>query len=256
MVKKAFTINQFRTAEEINSYKELLVNNIYQAIEIFYPYDRDDEAKMVYTNSIKSLLEYNPEVVLHLPFGKNNNLLINEDGIIISRIKDSIDYGKSLKAKKFTLHLGYATNNRSEDIMRIIEILKELTLYDKDIFIMIENMPSNNELGYSPKEIRYIIDAVGMDNLKFILDTGHANVSQFTISDYLTLLKNDLYHVHLNDNKGFKDEHARIGSGNIDFKTFFKENINYKELYCSEIIYKDKEDLLQYALDIDNCLNS
>ena len=42
------------------------------------------------------------------------------------------------------------------------------------MFVMIENMPGSGELWYSPKEILEIINEVNLDNLKFILDTGHA----------------------------------------------------------------------------------
>ena len=74
MVKKCFTINQFRTRNEINSYKILLEKNIFQGIEIFYPYDTGDEGFINYTKGIKELLKYNPEVVMHLPYGPKNDL--------------------------------------------------------------------------------------------------------------------------------------------------------------------------------------
>lgn len=256
MVKKAFTINQFRTKEEINSYKELLEKGIYQGIEIFYPYELSKDNYDTYTASLKELMVYNPEVVLHLPFGKKNNLLSSDGAFVLERLKNAIDYGITFGAKKFTLHLGYVNDDRTKDINNIINILKDLVNHSKDAYIMIENMPSIIELGYSPKEIKYIISKVNSPQLKFILDTGHANVSTFTIKDYLIELSDLLMHVHLNDNNGLRDEHARIGNGNIDFVSFFKDNKDYNELYCSEILYKTKDDLVMYASDIDKSYNS
>lgn len=251
MAKIAFTINQFRTKEEIESFGQLLANNLYQGIEIFYPYSRDKNGYDEYTVAITKLLIFNPEVVLHLPFGAKNNLLDDRDGNILRRLKDAIDYGKSLRATKFTLHLGESFGRRDDAIERLVYLVKDLCKYAGDSFIMIENMPSSRELGYSPKEIKYIIERSNCFNLKFILDTGHANVSEYLIDDYLFELREELMHVHINDNNGLRDEHVRIGLGDIDFKKFIANNKDYKNLYCLEIIYKDKDDLVLYANDLN-----
>lgn len=252
-MKKCFTINQFRTTEEIKSYQPLLANNIFQAIEIFYPYGQSEEAFINYTNNIKDLMVYHPEMVMHLPFGRQNDLCnLDLYQVVLDRMKAAITYSRQFNIKKFTLHLGYLNNNNREFILKhIIEVLKDLCDHAYPGDLMIENMPGIGEIGYSPQEIMDIIKAVNKPNLKFILDTGHANVSAFTISDYLDLLGSKLRHIHLNDNHGQRDEHARLGTGNINFKELFSQLPNYDDLYCLEILYKDVNDLEIYAADLD-----
>ena len=48
MIKKSFTINPNRTIDEIRSYKELLVDGIYQGCEIFYPYNKTKDKNNFY----------------------------------------------------------------------------------------------------------------------------------------------------------------------------------------------------------------
>ena len=121
--------------------------------------------------------------------------------------------------------------------------------------VMIENMPQDNELGYSPYEIKEIIDKVNLDNLKFILDTGHAHVSSYSNIEYIEVLKDKLYHMHFSDNNGSTDQHKRIGLGNIDFVEIFKKlhEINYDELHCMEVIFKKADELREFATDIEKC---
>ena len=69
MIKKCFTINQNRTTEEFQSYHQLFEKNLFQAIEIFYPYDKSIEQMETYEKNVLDLMKYNIEVVLHLPHG-------------------------------------------------------------------------------------------------------------------------------------------------------------------------------------------
>jgi sugar phosphate isomerase/epimerase len=200
-------------------------------------------------------MEYNPEVVMHLPFGPKNDLCnLLEYEKVVKTMKDAITYSRMFNVHKFTLHLGYANGNRGEVINHLVKVLQDLCDYAYPSNIMIENMPGIKEVGYSPIEIKDIIGRVSKSNLKFIFDTGHANVSGFSFYEYFELLKTDLTHIHINDNDGSRDQHARIGAGNIDFKSFLKELTDYQELFCLEILYKDVNDLLEYSRDLDKCI--
>ena len=261
-MKKCFTINAMRTRDDFTSYDKIISDNIFCAVELFYPYNVTSEQATLYEEEVTKLINNHPllEVVLHLPHGGLNNLVLpnfsrNEE--IINRMRDAITFAKKHNAKKLTLHLGSAYNNESEYrqklINALIPILQELCDYAKDQNIMIENMPRDNELGYAPLEILDIIKRVNMPNIKFILDTGHAHVSDYKIDDYIITLKDYLYHIHFSDNHGICDEHKPIGSGTIDFTHVFKllNNIHYNELHCLEILFKDFHDLLSYAKDIE-----
>ncbi len=261
MIKKCFTINQHRTTEEFASYERLIKEKKFSAIEIFYPYDKTEEEQEVYKQNVLNLMKYDIEVVLHLPHGNHSNLCNPSNYTeVIERFKKAIDFSKQFGVKKLTLHLGGFDGNdetvsRDELVNKCIENVKKLADYCYPQYLMIENMPASNELGYSPDEILYIITKANCSNVKFIFDFGHANVSQYRIEEYIEKLSNFLMHLHISDNDGTKDQHHRIGTGNIDYKKIFKLLSFYKELYCLEIIYQDVNDLIVYEKDLNKVLS-
>lgn len=259
-MKKCFTINTARSTEEFKEYEKLLDEGIYQAVEIFFPYNLSEDNYSIYYNNVRNLKarHLNCEVVMHLPFGVDNNLCdLNDYVRIVQRMKDGIEFTSHFGTKKLTLHLGGVKKDvpRKDYINHIVPVLKVLCTYASkyNMNVMIENMPKDIELGYSPNEIREIIDSVGMDNLKFILDTGHAHVSDYEIEDYIELLHDKLYHIHFSDNMGKSDEHKRMGLGNIDFEKVFNklQEVGYDQLHCMEVIYQDVSILRDFAEDFD-----
>ncbi|NLM32281.1 MAG: sugar phosphate isomerase/epimerase [Acholeplasmataceae bacterium] len=259
-MKKCFTINPSRTAEDFESYRPLLVEGVYRAIEIFYPYHFEPKKQAAYTENVKNLKRDFPavEIVLHLPHGPANDLGNFEKATAVMKVmKDGVDYGASLGATKLTLHLGYMFPGatRAEALSHCEEVLSELAEYarKRDMYLMIENMPGPSELGYAPGEIKTLIERVGAANLKFILDTGHAHLSEYDIGEYIDILAPYLYHTHFSDNDGSGDRHGRLGSGTIDFYGVLKKlrKIGYNELYCLEIIFETAADLYRNAADLD-----
>lgn len=260
-MKKCYTINCMRTKEDFIEYNKLISEGLFQGVELFYPYNVNEEQKNLYTNEVSKLLNnHNLEVVLHLPHGGVNNLVNNDyshNYEIIQRMKDASDYASKFNAKKLTLHLGCAFKecNRDQLLDQIVIVLRELCDYVKkyQMHIMIENMPGFGELGYSVEEIKDLIERVNCDNLKFILDTGHAHVSAYSIEEYIIKLQKYLYHIHFSDNDGSCDQHKPINQGNIDFISVFEnlKQIGYKELHCLEIIFKTADDLRRYNQDIE-----
>lgn len=259
-MKKCFTVNCMRKSNDFDGYEKILKEGLYQGIEIFFPYNVSDEQRDLYNKRVKKIIEeINPEMVLHLPHGKNNDL-ITENGelnnLVIDRMKNAISYASQMGAKKLTLHLGYHPKDLTREqavecVIKAVEVLCDFAKeYDSNI--MIENMPGYGELGYSPDEILYIIEKVNKVNLKFILDTGHAHCSKYELIEYVQKLSKYLYHMHFNDNDGTADQHKRVNSGTIDFKKLFTElnNIKYDQLHCMEVIFKEYTDLIEYEKDI------
>ena len=192
-MKKCFTINQMRKREEFVEYMKLLENDVYQAIELFYPYNQSTEQIKQYTNSVLEIINKYPntELVLHLPHGIYNGLCLDEHlnagskEIMMAGMKFASVFG----VKKLTLHLGHINKNENREIYfnKLIPILTDLCDYASKFnqFIMIENMPSDNEFGYSPEELLTLFKLVNKNNLKFIFDTGHAHVSKYDDFSYL-----------------------------------------------------------------------
>ncbi|HHZ18083.1 MAG TPA: sugar phosphate isomerase/epimerase [Acholeplasmataceae bacterium] len=259
-MRKCFTINPTRTAADIESYRPLLEKGIYQGIEIFYPYHLDPRQQEDYTAGIGKIKADFPavEVVMHLPYGPAHDLGdFVKAGAVVELLKNAIDYAVRFDVTKLTLHLGYANPEieRAVSLRHIESVLKDLTAYaaTRRMEVMIENMPGPKELGYSPEEIKTLIARVGAGNLKFILDTGHAYLSDFSIEEYIDALASNLRHIHFSDNDGSGDQHARLGSGTIDFHSVLKKlkEISYEGLCCMEIIFASADDLYRNAADFD-----
>lgn len=260
-MKKCFTINQMRGRDEFISYHQLFDNDIYQAVEIFYPYNQSFKQLEQYMYSVCELQTKYPklEMVLHLPHGLYNGLCLDEHlnsgsfEIMVAAAR----FAATFKIKKLTLHLGSVDSNvdRKFYIDKVIPILQKLCDIVKlnNQILMIENMPTNHELGYSPDELLTIIKGVNRPNIKFIYDTGHAHVSEYDDLSYLYVLKDYLYHIHYSDNDGSRDAHQGFGTGTIDFKQILRvlKAINYQELNCMEIIYHTTLDLIKNASDFD-----
>lgn len=258
-MKKAFTINCMRKQDDFDGYIKLLKENVYQGVEIFYPYNVSKEQAIFYTGSIKKIKKENPnlEIVMHLPHGEQNSLTNERVDSSYKLMINAIEYAKEFNVKKLTLHLGSVSNDipRFNYIEKIVPILQRLCDYAKkyQMNVMIENMPDECELGVSPNELLEIIEKTNRDNIKFILDTGHAFVSKYSLTSFVYTLKDYLIHMHFNDNNGEFDEHKRMHSGKIDFNNLFKAlaKINYNELHCTEVIFKNYQELILFSEDLE-----
>mgnify|MGYP003291205105 CR=1 FL=1 len=58
--------------------------------------------------------------------------------------------------------------------------------------------------------------------------------------------------MHFSDNNGLRDEHKRMGLGNIDFQKLFDKlkEVGYDHLHCMEVIFNKKEELIAFAGDL------
>lgn len=259
-MRKCFTVIAQRPKEDILSFEEHLVKtNEFQGCEIFYPYNVSLEQRQMYSESIKNFTKYqNFEIVLHMPYASDSNVAISSEEVM-KRLHDSIDFAKEYGVKKLTLHPGFVTEGVTRDQAILISVnnVKELCDHAKkyNMVVMIENLVGKHELCLNEEEILSYLQLVNKDNCKFILDCGHYNVANNNkdLKDVVYKLKDYLVHLHLSNNYGLRDEHAKLDAGNIDFKAYFKYlcDINYKGLYCSEVLYKTYEDLLNTSKQMD-----
>lgn len=265
MIRKCFTVNPNRTIEEINSYEVLLKDGIYQGVEIFYPYLKTKEQQEIYLSGIKSYLKYNPEMVCHLPYGKANNLASYENlEVIMERYYNAIDFASRVGCKKLTLHPGEydGTISKSDALNLMISNIKKLCLYAAkyDMTVMLENLIGEIEFMKTPEDYLEYKQMINEPNLKMIFDVAHYHTAHIKenkdIVRFITIIGDDLYHLHISDNDGTRDAHGPIGSGTIDFKTYFKalKLMNYEGLYSSEVLFNTPNDLLNTANNMDDCL--
>ncbi len=259
-MRKCFTVIAQRPQEDILSFEEHLVKTKeFQGCEIFYPYNVSLEQRNMYSETIKRFTKYdNFEIVLHMPYASDSNVALDSDEVM-QRLHDSIDFAHEYGVEKLTLHPGFVTEGRSreETLMTSVKNVQELCDHANkyNMTIMIENLVGKHELCLNETELLQYFKLVNKDNCKFILDCGHYNVANNNkdLKDVVYQLKDYLVHLHLSNNYGLRDEHAKLDAGNIDFKAYFKYlyDINYKGLYCSEVLYKTYEDLLNTSRQIE-----
>ena len=264
MIRKCFTVNPNRKKEEIDDFSKVLKNGTYVGCEFFYPYNKTEEEKLCYLNSIKEYLKYDIEFVCHLPYGKLNNLA-TYDNIeeVLHRLKDAIDFASNMPVTKLTLHPGEldGTLTKEEAIKVASKHIKELCIYAKkyNMIFMLENLGGKHELMKTPEEYIELKTLIDEDNVKFIFDVAHYHSSYAdkiynkSIVNVIKTLKDDLYHLHISDNDGTRDSHSKIGEGNIDFKEYFNclREIEYQGLLSSEVLFNTSEELMATSDKID-----
>ncbi len=103
------------------------------------------------------------------------------------------------------------------------DFYSRLCEYAKDlgVTVCLENMPFLNLPISSPRSIADFVRAVGADNFKVCLDTGHANIFGIKQSDAMKDIGHDLLAVlHIHDNDGKTDSHLNPFKGTIDWSDF------------------------------------
>lgn len=265
-VCKCFTITTLRSAEQIALAEKLLVKTgIYGGCELFYPYDVSDEIKKNYETNIQRFLKYpNFRVVLHLPYGSKNNIASYQNlENVMNRLREAILFASKYHAEGVTLHPGEldGTLSKEEAFDLAIKNTQILCDYAKqfNITVMVENMIGQHELCLTIKEMKEYQSRVNRENLGITLDCGHYHAAKQTeelpksLVKYVETFKNKIKHLHLHDNSGERDEHGQMGTGTIDFDTYFKalKSVEYTGLYGSEVLFKDYSELLETSRKID-----
>jgi deoxyribonuclease-4 len=176
----------------------------------------------------------------------------------VDALKYDLSFSSHIKAKGVIVHVGSHQGRGWENVRenvakRIKEIIDNTP---KDSIFLIENSAGQKgKVNSDLSEIRWLIDTVGSNRLKWCLDTCHAFSAGYSLSklqskanDNSTLggtskserglitneiekyqLWDDLVVIHVNDSKGkFAggiDRHENLGEGNITteaFKEFLK----------------------------------
>lgn len=113
--------------------------------------------------------------------------------------------------------LSVATEKSIQQERNLLRSLKDLADYAPDILLGVENLIFPHELYKSPEEIKELLEKVNRTNVGFTFDVGHAQISGHNPADFINVLGDQVYHVHLHDNHGVIDEHLPLGEGIIDY---------------------------------------
>ena len=199
-------------------------------------------------------------------FLENERKLIEEAGIFVSQVhapggvptdadvenrmvemKKSIWAAHHLGCKNWVAHplMTYSYFDRgTEDAKKTFDVnvsfYRELSDYAKDfgVTICIENLPCKDYSISKPEETLNLIKAIGKDNVKMCLDTGHVTVwRDLNLRDEVLKLGDIIKVLHVHDNELFVDGHLFPYYGQTNWKEFVDtlKEINYEGVFSMEI---------------------
>jgi len=194
--------------------------------------------------------EHNVTISFHIPYYINiTELLLPLRKSHINYILKCIQVASDLKATHVTLHVGkfywfpVGPWMRKKSLNRFVKSMRKVlkVCEDKNVIVALENVvpiPNGSEyflLGDSVEDFEFIFSNLKSKQLKFCLDTGHANMGEGVL-EYINNFHDKLCCVHYHDNNGLNDEHLPIGEGDIQWEELAKKliNINYAGPIISE----------------------
>jgi protein FrlC len=91
-----------------------------------------------------------------------------------------------------------------------------------------------------------MINELGYANLGILLDTGHTHIVGESAIKAVHAIGDRLFHVHVDDNNGLRDEHLIPGEGSFNFEGFIDalQDIGYDGYLSAELSW-------DYTIDPD-----
>ena len=187
----------------------------------------------------------------------SQNEVIRQDSV--AYIKDSIQTAAGLGSPVVSVCPGHSlfgqTTTAARDCLR--RSLDELCLFAAPYSIRIAIEPADRYetdlINTIPDALR-MIDQLGHDNLGVVLDCGHSYVVGESAAEAVVLSQDRLFHVHVDDNNGLRDQHLIPGEGTFNFAPFLEalEKRNYQGYLCVELSWDvtvDPDPAAAQALD-------
>ncbi|MCP3926092.1 MAG: sugar phosphate isomerase/epimerase [Desulfobacterales bacterium] len=172
----------------------------------------------------------------------------------VNYVSKSIDFCSKIGGNVIIVHSGAYTYSHPEGVTRHnngrlktqwdnnIESLKKINGYaeQKGITVCLENM-FGRSIDKSFEDLIEIRDAVG-ESLKYTFDIGHARLKEENgIKKGLSLLKDNIRHIHFTDNKGVNDDHLQIGDGNTDYSDIMDFIKDFPYVVTLEVIHNSSD---------------
>jgi len=169
----------------------------------------------------------------------------------LKQSKDAIQMAQFLGSEIIVIHMGSyypgdkkGTENGKDRLYKSLEYLLPYAEENK-VTIALENYPvGENAIFKTPEDVLNILRDFDSEYLKLTLDIGHANLTNISPIEYIKILKDEIVHLHLNDNFGKEDKHLVPGEGEINYPAIFKQlkKINFDQVGIFEIWAPDETD--------------
>ena len=175
--------------------------------------------------------------------------IIRQDSI--RYIMDSIENAAVLKAGIVTVCPGHILHGqtREDGLQRLADSLEEIASFAARHKVRLAIEPADlyeTDLLNSCSEALEWLSQVGLQSLGILLDNGHEFIVGKDAAQSVLELGSKLYHVHIDDNNGKRDQHLVPGDGIFSFKPFLQalKTGGYDGYLCAELGW-------DYTLDPD-----
>lgn len=145
----------------------------------------------------------------------------------IDYIKSSIETAARLGASVVSLSPGHTLSDQSQDEgwELLADSLTQLCDFSGNYDVLLALEPSDvfeTDLINTTLQALDMIDQIGCDNLGVVFDTGHALIAGEDTPTALENLGDRLFHLHLSDNDGTRDQHLIPGKGIFNFEELIR----------------------------------
>lgn len=153
----------------------------------------------------------------------------------VAELKQTLDWAAETGARNVVMHLGFDmhygmaganryTHEQFPEYFELVllEALAELKQYAKGrARLCVENVG-----GFRYPPARMALEALLGGNLGLCYDVGHVSIlapeKRQAEMEFFARQAKVIYHAHIHDNHGLRDEHLPPGEGTIDFVPFFR----------------------------------
>jgi protein FrlC len=151
------------------------------------------------------------------------NQTIRQDSV--SYIQDSIETAAALGSPVVSVCPGHTLFGQSieDGLGRLSESLSAVAEFAARYKIRVAIEPADKyETNLLPTcaAALELANKLGYKNLGVLIDNGHAHVVGESAAEAARSLGDKLFHVHIDDNDGLRDQHLVPGEGNFDFPPF------------------------------------
>ncbi|CCK81942.1 sugar phosphate isomerase/epimerase family protein [Desulfobacula toluolica] len=215
---------------------------------------------------VNALKQHSMGLVCHLPsFVYTADLTPGIREISLKEMIHSLETAARIGAQKAVLHPSYisglgplamktAEGYAHQSLCTIMKQADHL-----GIQLCFENMFPNYHSFFDPSHFTRIFKE--FPDLKMTLDAGHANIDdpgKTKLYEFIQRFSDRIRHIHISDNSGKKDDHARVGNGTVNFKKFIRllKQSGYDDTITLEIFSPDTKDLVKSRDQIALLVNS
>lgn len=165
---------------------------------------------------------------------------IREDSV--AYIQDSIETAASMGAAIVSVCPGHTLHGQplenGRDLLKTS--LKTLCGFASQRNIRLALEPAD---GYETDLVNTVAEAAGLisevdcPNLGVVIDSGHVRLTGETMSEAFAAAADRLYHLHVDDNNGLRDQHLIPGEGLVDFTEMISlaQETGYTDFLCAEL---------------------